>query len=263
MEPGRAFSWVTSSYYRGAPNEVVLAALEHMLVMLEQAGWPENHRLNNLLYIFCRIAQLSPEVRRDLAAKQTTLTGRGGDLVRMIILGAEDATFPNALTQQIVDPGSLDLLWAEFFVTGAREPLLRIVGTLDAPDGIRRLLDAWLQERSWFRGGKRAAVTETLRSVGLVLDLKSRTIITDGDLDCLCFALAETKVPIFKLLPCALPQPDLLNLCVKGSALWSMRLNSCDHDLVRTVCQEEHARPGGSGRARLIEPIHEQKPFAL
>jgi hypothetical protein len=73
---------------------------------------------------------------------------------------------------------------------------------------MRRLLSAWLQTRSWFGGGKRAEQVETLRNVGLVMDLKTRSIVTEGDLDCVCFALAEQKVPIFKLLPCSLPQDD-------------------------------------------------------
>lgn len=263
MEPEHAFSIVTSAYYRGVPVAAVGTALQYFLQMLAGAGWPMDDRLANVTYMFCRIAQSSPDARREIVAQQVPLSGRAAELVEKILVAAEDATFPNPLTRNIVGPASLDLLWAEFFVTGDSEPVLRIVRTLDASDGIRRLLSAWLHERSWFSGGKRAEQVETLRKVGLAMDLKTRSIGTEGDLDCLCFALAEQKVPIFQLLPCSLPQSDLLNLTIKGAALWSLRLNSRDHDVVRSVCEVECARPGGHGRTLLLEPIVGQKPFAL
>ncbi len=263
MEPERAFSIVTSAYYRGVPVGAVGTALQCLLQMLAEAGWPMDDRLANVMYMFCRIAQSSPDARREIVAQRAPLAGRAAELVEKILGAAEDATFPNALTQTIAGPQSLDLLWAEFFVTGNSEPVLRIVRTLDAADGMRRLLSAWLHERSWFSGGKRADQVETLRKAGLVMDLKTRSIVSEGDLDCLCFALAEQKVPIFKLLPCSLPQADLLNLSIKGAALWSLRLNSRDHDVVRSVCEVESARPGGPGRTLLLKPIVEQKPFAL
>ena len=54
-----------------------------------------------------------------------------------------------------------------------------------------------------------------------------------------------------------------LTLSAKGDVLWSMRLNAREHDPVCTLCEEEHDQPGGPARRRLMEPIPEQKPFAL
>lgn len=263
MDRERAFSIVTTSYYRGVADDVVVAALECLLQMLKDAGWPTDARLGNLLYIFSRIAQLSASARDAMASLQPNLNGRAAEIVRGVLAASLSADFPNALDRKISGPPDLDLLWAEFFVTGSREPVLRLVRTLDNPDGIRRLLHAWLQERSWFGASRRDAAAETLRSHGLVVDLKARRILTDGDLDCACFTLAEHKIPIFRLLPFEIPPADVLNLSVKGAALWSMRLNSCEHDVVRRLCEEEHRQPGGFARRRLMEPIREQKPFAL
>jgi hypothetical protein len=90
----------------------------------------------------------------------------------------------------------------------------------------------------------------------------AKTILTDADLDCLCFSIAERRFPIFKHLPFTLPQEDLIALATKGSALWSLRLNATEHARVAEICRAEKDRPGGAARRRLTEPI-EGKPFAL
>ena len=43
-------------------------------------------------------------------------------------------------------PTDLDLLWADFFVTGEYAPIARILDVLDRPDGLRRRLENWLKK---------------------------------------------------------------------------------------------------------------------
>jgi hypothetical protein len=64
---------------------------------------------------------------------------------------------------------------------------------------VRKRLEAWLREMSLFGGAKRRLATSMLASVGAVVDLERKVIVSAGDLDCLCFSLAEQRVPIFKL----------------------------------------------------------------
>ena len=170
---------------------------------------------------------------------------------------------PNALDLRIQGPEELDLLWAEFFVTGSSDPILRIIETLDWEDRVRRHLGLWLQEKSFFGQLKRRATAATLRSVGLEVDLDAKLIITDGDLDYLCHSIAARSFPIFKHLPFQLSYEEAIAAMTKGTALWSLRLNSKEHQLVADLCHAEQKRPGGPTRLLLTEPSTEERPFAF
>jgi hypothetical protein len=155
-------------------------------------------------------------------------------------------------------------LWGEFFVTGQAEPLERIFSTLDWDDRVRQRLEAWLRETSLFGGSKRRAAVSTLASAGVVVDLERKVIVSTGDLDCLCFSIAEQRVPIFKMLPFELTPAEVTALATKASALWSLRLNARDHEKVAEVCRIEAQRPGGPARLRATEAAGEDAPpFAL
>lgn len=258
-----AFEIVTTEFYRAPEGGLAASATRHLLQLLASIPDANLGSLTSVLYLFARMMQVFPDVRTACAP---ILRGYGGPhavfTVRIVEV-ADDPSFPNAIQLPITGPQALDLLWAEFFVTGAREPILKIVSTLDRPDGVRHRLAAWLQERSFFGGSKRRSTASLLASAGIDLDLESRAIRTDGDLDCLCFSIAERKYPIFKELPFALSEAELLSLGIKGSALWSLRLNSGPHPLVAEICRAEATQLGGAARLRLVEPAAVGRPFRL
>jgi len=172
--------------------------------------------------------------------------------------------FPNALDVPIQGPEVLDMLWAEFFVTGRPEPVQRLFSTLDWDDRVRKRLGEWLRETSFFGGGKRRKAAATIAEHGLLVDLDAKKILTSGDLDCLTFSIAERKIPIFRLLPVQLTKDEVTALSIKASALWSLRLNAKTHEVVAEVCRVESAKPGGP--ARLLvgdEATRAARPFAL
>jgi hypothetical protein len=85
--------------------------------------------------------------------------------------------------------------------------------------------------------------------------------VEQGDLDCLCWSLAEQRVPIFKLLPGSY---DPYVLATKGAALWSLRLNSRTHEQVSAVCSQAADVPGGAARRLLRLPVDPNAaPFKL
>lgn len=257
-----AFNQVTTGYYRSSSPRVAAQALRHMLCMVAETAPADVGGFVSLFYLFHRIARLSEEARALFGPILRDYGGPNKELLGAILEARGNDSHPDALELEIEGPEHLDLLWAEFFVTGSPNPILRIVGVLDRDDRVRWHLDRWLHAWSVFGRTARRATAATLREVGLPVDLDAKTIATDADLDCLCFSIAERKIPIFKLLPFTLPPEDLLALGTKGAALWSLRLNATQHARVAKICSAERDRPGGAARRRLTEPI-EGRPFAL
>jgi hypothetical protein len=263
VDDTNAFRRVTSEFYRSKDGELAGQALEQLLEMLAGAGWPEDPRQGNFVYLFARIAATCESARSEFEAllARTTEPQRAR-LVHCVLVAAGESSFPKVLELTIDSPEALDLLWAEFFVTGSPEPILRIIRTLDLEDAVRRHLNAWLQAKSFWQFGRRARAA-TLASAGLVVDLAKGEIVTDGDLDCLCVAIAKSGFRIFEQLPFKLPDDDLRKLCVKGAALWSLGINARVHETVAELLRTERELPGGPARRLLQEAAADEPPFAL
>lgn len=261
-----AYDRVTSGFYRDPDPALAALALRQWLRMLADADNAQVARMMVLFYLFARVSQVSPAARAGFAPILAAYGGPHADIVRRLREAADDASFPSAIALPIELPESLDLLWAEFFVTGMPDAVLRVVSTLDWPDRIRPRLEAWLHERALFGGARRREAAAKLAAVGLEVDLERKTIVTPGDLDCLVFAIAERRIRIFELLPFGLTEEDMNALGIKASALWSLRLNARAHDIVAALCREEATRPGGAARALLTNADAgngEGKPFVL
>lgn len=261
---GEAFRAVTTGYYRDPDAQLAAGALRHWLRILASTDEGQTDRMMVLFYVFARISQVSEAARDAFEPILRAFDGPHAELVGRLLEVAGDPTFPNAVQAPIKDSGFLDLLWGEFFVTGQAAPIERIFSTLDWDDRVRQRLEAWLREPSLFDGAKRRAAASTLASAGVVVDLARKVIVSTGDLDCLCFSIAEQRVPIFKMLPFALAPDEMNELATKAAALWSLRLNARDHDKVAEVCRIEAQRPGGPARRRATEaPGDDAPPFAL
>ena len=147
------------------------------------------------------------------------------------------------------DKENLDYLWGEFFVTGSKEPLRRIINVLRGPDLIRRKLGEWLRTpRSGFldRWKGRRVCQRLRKAAGIDCDFTSRTITTTEDLDCLCTLESDLEVRdvkgfarIRQALPFELSDSDIVYMVTKGTARWSLFSNAEEHSLVREICREE------------------------
>ena len=256
----RAFEAVTTGYYRDPQPAQAALALRVTCALLDVTPDEGLKRFATLVYLLGRIARTSAEAEAALAPIATAYRGPHAPVIARIV--PDDGPFPDALTLTIDDPTHLDLLWAEFFATGARAPIDRLVGLLDGPDVVRAHLERWLAERSWFGGGQRRARATALAAVGLEVDLDARAIRRDGDLDLWAWRAAEARTQVFP--PLDLPHADVMAVALKGTVLWSLRLNARDHAPVAEVCQAAVDAPGGEGRRRLRDPVPaDAPPFAL
>ena len=256
-----AFELVTTGFYRSRDVDLARGALRHWLRMVAAADEAGLARMTALFYMFARMSQTSEAAREAFEPLLRGYAGPHGELAERLV-GA--ASIPGALDLAIERPENLDLLWAEFFVTGLAQPILRIISTLDGDDRVRQRFEAWLHERSFFGRSKRASIAAALASVGIVTDVERQVVVTAGDLDLACFAIAEKRIPIFTMLPFPLTPAEVTHLAVKGSALWSLRLNAQAHDSVAEICRAEAKRPGGPGRAGLDAALKGgARPFAL
>jgi len=248
MSEREAFDAVTTGYYRNPDVELATGALRHWLHLVASADESQLAGLMVVFYVFARISQVSEGARNAFEPILRAYDGLHSEIARRLLEVAAEPAFPNAIQIPIERPENLDLLWGEFFVTGQAEPIERIFTTLDREDRVRQRLQHWLQQTSLFGGSKRRAAASTLASAGVVVDLERKAIVSTGDLDCMCFSIAEQRVPIFKMLPFELTHVEVMTLATKGAALWSLRLNARDHEKVAEVCRIESRRPGGPAR---------------
>lgn len=263
-EAERAFAAVIRGYYRDPrPSEAALALTATLarLALTPPEAAEEFLRFGPLIYLFGRIAREADAARDALAEVVAAYRGPDAPLVARII-EVDAPGFPDALTLPIDDPTHLDLLWAEFFATGRPEAVLRLVRQLDGVDRVRAHVDAWLAERGWLTGRQRRDHAAALAALGLEVDLPSRTIRTEGELDLWAWRTAERGIPVFAVL--GVSTAEAVAIALKGSALWSLRLNARDHAVVAELCQVEATRPGGAGRPLLRDAVPgDVAPFQL
>ncbi|MDP2940644.1 MAG: hypothetical protein Q8N85_00085 [Candidatus Omnitrophota bacterium] len=143
----------------------------------------------------------------------------------------------------------LNFLWMEFFLTGQKEPISRIIDVMNWEDVLRVKVNLWLKQR---RGKKeKEKFVELLRSdLRIGLDLDKQDFGFSTDLDCVYgtteLALrAQDKNMISygeasgKKL--GLNAEDKLYMATKGTAMWALYSNSKQHPRVLQYCREELA----------------------
>ncbi len=143
----------------------------------------------------------------------------------------------------------LNFLWMEFFLTGQKEPISRIIDVMNWEDVLRVKVNLWLKQK---RGKKeKEKFVELLRSdLRIGLDLDKPDFGFSSDLDCVYgtteLALhAQDKNMISygeasgKKL--GLNAEDKLYMATKGTAMWALYSNSKQHPRVLQYCREELA----------------------
>ena len=165
------------------------------------------------------------------------------------------------LQQRPTTPSDLDLLWAEFFVSGDTQAVLPIIDVLERPDGIRGRLGDYL--RSSQRAGslsrwKSERTARGLIGAGILVDTDQAAILSSQDLDCYCAleggTISRDRIVRFRrLLPFSLSDADLNHMVFKAAAKWSLGANAREHPLVLQTCELESAKRAGGCRLSLLE----------
>jgi hypothetical protein len=222
------------------------------------------HTKNLVVYFFSRLAQLEPSVvpRYEAALEYASNEGRvfitrvlglaNRDSARDLT-GSLELSFPIAfdtLERPITHPFDLDYLWCEFFITGSKEPVRRIVEVLRWPDIIRQKLEAWLKQpvSGVISRWKRKRILERLRSAGIPLQESGRAIEGTQDLDCLCTVGEYAASPahgqfsaIRTILPFEISFMEANGILTKACARWSLASNASQHSIVSETCRETGA----------------------
>src|SRR5262249_36286126 len=133
--------------------------------------------------MFARAAQREPVLRdayTELAQAVESPSFVG------FVLSLLDAGQPgDPLAAPIASPIDLDRHWAEFLLTGDREPVVRLIDWLEWLDLLRPRLAAWLQTSNQLAERSRAAIAERIAgATGIRVDLEQRAIVSSDDLDC-------------------------------------------------------------------------------
>jgi hypothetical protein len=222
-------------------------------------------------YFFARLAQEHPSLIGKYETVLQDAPQEGKHVVASIL--REVRTVPpgptNALDRETWTPTGNDLLWAEFVLTGSREPIVRLIDHLERLDIIRARLQAWLKSpitRFFAARWYREHTCEKLRlSAGIVCDPRRKKIETQGDLDCLCMmqglylASAAQTTEVRDALPFDLSDSDLELIGVKASAKWSLASNANRHPLVFATCERELLLREGTVKTALQEIVDEAR----
>lgn len=268
MQPSQAeierYESVMAGYYKNPAPEEAAHALGFLL-RYTNCWQQDSPSAPQMMYLFCRIAQLSPPAKEAYQQLCAGLNEEQGKFVMRILAALQANNLPNPLSKVPQDPAHLDWCWAEFLVTGELDAVRHIVKTLDQNDTIRESLEAWYSANTQQTGalgylkqllGANPTTTalKALAEVGIAFEKETGKLKNQEDMDCYCVHLAEKKIPIFKILPFQLPQDLLLRAVSKGSALWSLQSNAQQHERVAQCCKEEAQKPGGKARLLLTEP---------
>jgi hypothetical protein len=173
----------------------------------------------------------------------------------------------DVLQQSIRSSFDLNLLWIEFQITGNKEPVRRIIQTLDWRDVIRENLRDWLSMNlpkwadpywGWSEKRNRRAFDRLGELADIECDIERAEIRTLEDLDCICSLerghwSPERFTKIQSALPFDLSAEELSHIAVKATAKWLLESNAANHELVLETCEEQGTVKEGRAELALLE----------
>ena len=247
------FHEFTTYYYRSPAPDRAPDALEWFAL----SPWVNDASARApAAYFFARIAQDHPTVIPGYEAALEKASPQGKAFIADLLRGlqGEIPAIVNALERPIRTPTDNDLLWAEYSLTGSREPVVRLIDVLDWSDRIREKLDAWVKSKHLD-----PQTCGRLQDVaGIVCDPERMEIATLDDLDCLCmlerFKPSRTRFDqVQQALPFELSAADVTHIAIKATAKWSLASHVWEDSRVHEICKEEAARRTGCSKRALLE----------
>lgn len=189
-----------------------------------------------------RTKELENFLRESIGSSELGLKNKIEELLKNPALGK------NAIPEKLSDASQLDLTWCDFFVTGTREPIVKIIDVLSWQDRFRDKLTVWLYTKH--TNSEKKKLENLLKEAGIDIDSQGKEILSPIDLDCLYSAylqrsgfnneISRQGVEIRKILK--LSKDDLLYMGTKGSAMWSLQSNAQQHPRVLEYCKQEFER---------------------
>lgn len=159
----------------------------------------------------------------------------------------------NPLEKNVKDATDLDLLWAEFMVSGNEKAIQKIIDVFEWDDLLRKKIDNYLMSSAPLNS-KQEAVDILANEYGIKCNISKQEIETKDDLDIIIAAkLMQQKSksePFQKIKDTLnLTYDDILYMATKGSANWALNSNAIQHKKVFEICDREI--PARTGRAKI------------
>jgi len=285
-----AFDEIFTTYYRSPSPARAVAALEAQA--RADPGWLDRGRRTLEIYFFSVIARVYAPILRDYEALFDRQPSR---YILDVLAGTADETTRRFVATRLTDDrfralhhqmrsvakGSagprldplghpardaldLDLLWAEFLVTGETTSVERIIDVLEWPDLVRERVEMSLRLPKSVRfvemllpwpGRSRLSVSDgVVRFLGIRVDGERRVVETPEDLDCRFWAPSGSPGErAWALVSPLLSKRQREKVATKAVARWSLGANSIEHERVLEACEAGSATRRGRAELALLE----------
>jgi hypothetical protein len=248
---------VVYSYYLDPQPARALAAFERLV----ESGAAEPARAEMMMsaaWVFGRIAEQNPgiqgAVRRALERRRVT-TSTFGRMVLDVMEAGEGAT-QKLLTRPLTSAMEIALLEAEVVATGSLDPYVWMIDALQAPDIVRRVLEAWLQSEGGYliSPSVEAGIEVLATDYHIVARADPPSVLTVSDCDLMVMIQKPLSIRVTKQ---GLPTPPLRHdrplpaepsadhsepLRIKLSAYVALANGLNEHDGLLDLIRSEFAR---------------------
>ncbi len=123
MEDVRA---VTTFYYQNPQPEKMMSVLKVLVTVKEFTS--DSQRFPMIAHIFSTVAHSNKSVLEQMVILKDSMTGESKTILENLIKGAENFHSFQGDSQE-----HMNFLWAEFFATGQKEPVKKIIDALGSP----------------------------------------------------------------------------------------------------------------------------------
>ena len=262
-------------YYQNPNPDQIPATLRYFVSSNEFKIYMESnqHVIDMLAYFFGRAAELKPKLLREYEKMYDRSNDAGKKFIFKIFSIYRDSAIDKFIKPRMVDSlqkkelqdflsqprkskkflvkeaqnlNQLDFLWMEFFVSGNRDSILKIIDVLKWKDVFRQRLQDWLLVSHPQR--EKARLKELLQNDFQVdVDMEHVKINFIGDMDCLYSSFlrsptsqhenASAGIELKKILN--LSDQDSVYIATKGAALVGLWTNVEAHPKVLEICKKQ------------------------
>ncbi|OGW75388.1 MAG: hypothetical protein A2Z72_02970 [Omnitrophica bacterium RBG_13_46_9] len=305
---GKEFSSFITVFYISPRPDKVPEVLQHLMTsdtfkdaVVEKDGeFVLTQKAVLLVYVFARLAELYPQLLRDYERLFNSADLRGRTFLLTVFITCSDQSnraflkertanlrsaeekktvdiilnkpplTTAAIIKEVKSALELDCLWAEFLLTGEKEPVEKVIGVLARPDIFRTRLTTWLSGSSPSEeNGKIKDILEKYWNIKV--DLADKRIVAPADaaidLDIHCGLILRNSTVNKKDLTkdfaelrkvIGLSDEDIFVLVMKSTAAWSLYSNARQHEKVREICSETVANQPPKVRFYLTQVLNIQ-----
>lgn len=272
------FNDFTTYYYLSPQPNMAPQALKYFLnsKLFRDNIKTNGHVIEMMAYFFGRVANINPNLLREYEKfydsedmhgklflisvfaiasdeqnkqflKERLATEKNAEMSNLI-KGVIDASpmRNKRILKGVTDSNDLDFFWVEFFATGDKEPINKLIDVLSWEDKFKAKLMSWMLIDH--TAEEKNKLSDLLNNeIKISVDFDRGRITHEGDLDCFYSAQLQSYgwkgkrsnvgIQVKQIL--GLSDEDLLYMATKGAAMWALQSNAKQHPKVLEYCREE------------------------